>query len=238
MPDLTVDGFEEFFHGIHAQDPFPWQSRLVRWIHKASRWPELLDLPTGTGKTAALDVAVFLLALESEMQDRHAPARIVLAVDRRTIVDQAAARARQIGDGLVRAKGGVLQSARIRLQNLSATADPLHVSVLRGGIARYDTWARSPAQPSVIVSTVDQVGSRLLFRGYGVSDRMKSVNAGLLGNDCLLLLDEVHLSVPFRDTLRSLDRYRKWLECPLPDRWQVVEMSATADKRPKSTFTL
>ena len=65
----------------------PWQNRLLRHVLERG-WPETLDLPTGTGKTAVLDIAVFHLAREATSPERTAPVRIVLVVDRRTVVDQ------------------------------------------------------------------------------------------------------------------------------------------------------
>jgi CRISPR-associated endonuclease/helicase Cas3 len=236
MP-LAPEDFPAFFRDVHGAEPFPWQHRL---LHRVVRdgWPEVLDLPTGSGKTAALDVALFALALGIDASPRLAPLRIVYVVDRRTIVDQAFDRAVKIRDSLLRSSNEVTSRVRQRLVAISSDATPLRVALLRGGIARDDLWARTPDQPTIVVSTVDQVGSRLLFRGYGVTDSMKPVHAGLLGSDVLYLLDEVHLSQPFCETIAAAARYRSWAERPLPLPFVAVEMSATPGRHRAGSFAL
>ena len=89
---------------------------------------------------------------------------------------------------------------------------------------------RTPVQPTVVVSTVDQVGSRLLFRGYGVSNSMKPIHAGLLGADALLLLDEAHLSQPFVQTAidsRMFQSAGAWSEDKAAAPFAIVTLSAT-----------
>ena len=103
---------------------------------------------------------------------------------------------------------------------------PLDVYALRGGMYRETAWTRSPLQPTVIASTVDQVGSRLLFRGYGVSDSMKPIHAGLVGNDALILLDEAHCAKPFDQTMQAVKKYRGWNEIATPP-FSFVTMTAT-----------
>ncbi len=238
LPPLAAGDFAAFFRAVHGRDPFPWQERLARQVAEQG-WPNLLDLPTGTGKTAALDVAVFALALDAGKAPRLAPLRIVFVVDRRTIVDQAYERAEKIRKALVGAENELLRRVRDRLAQYTREGVPLRTALLRGGIAKDDTWTRTPDQPLIAVSTVDQVGSRLLFRGYGVSDSMKPVHAGLLGCDTLYLLDEVHLSQPFLETLKAIaGRYRSWAEHPLPNPFVMVEMSATPGAIPANAFRL
>ena len=237
-PPLDPGDFPAFFRAVHGHDPFPWQERLARLV-AGKGWPSVVDLPTGTGKTAALDVAVFALALDASRTPRSAPLRIVYVVDRRTIVDQAYERARTIQRGLAGASDGVVRRVRECLSRYGHDGVPLRTALLRGGIAHDDMWVRTPDQPLIAVSTVDQVGSRLLFRGYGVSDSMKPVHAGLLGSDVLYLLDEVHLSQPFRETLAAVGgRYRTWAEQPLLAPFVVVEMSATPGANVENAFRL
>jgi CRISPR-associated endonuclease/helicase Cas3 len=229
MDDLSQEHFARYFNAVHGHAPFPWQQRLLVEVVSTGRWPPLLDIPTGAGKTATIDVAVFHLAIEATRPaaERRAPRRIIMVVDRRTVVDQAYERAQVIERALCNAKDGVLRLVRERLCSLTEGVPPLARAQLRGGMPRDNSWARTPDQPLVAVSTVDQVGSRLLFRGYGVSDAMRPIHAGLLGHDTLFLLDEVHLSQPFLETLEAIRHYRKWTTSPLPDRWQCVPMSAT-----------
>lgn len=238
LPPLDAAEFPEFFSAVYGYAPFPWQTRLAGLV-AVQGWPGVLDLPTGAGKTAAIDVAVFALALDAGRSSRTAARRIAFVVDRRTIVDQAFERAQHLARILSEGASPVVARVSARLRSLSLDGPPLLTAQLRGGIARDDGWARTPDQPLVVVSTVDQVGSRLLFRGYGVSDEMKPVHAGLLGNDVLYLLDEVHLSQPFRETLHAVaHRYRGWASAPLAAPFGVVEMSATVGEPQTSTFHL
>lgn len=214
---LTPDDFAAFFDEVHDHKPFPWQERLLRQIAEPDgKWPRVLDLPTGSGKTAAIDIAVFHLALEADRTEaRRAPVRIAFVVDRRLVVDDAFARAYKLAKVLATAQAGsVAARVAVCLKRLSGDGPPLIARRLRGGIPRESDWTRTPAQPTVLCSTVDQIGSRLLFRGYGVTDSMKPVHAGLLGSDCLILLDEAHLAEPFRQTLEWVRTYQgvNWRE--------------------------
>ena len=218
MDRLAAGDFPAYFRGVHGYDPFPWQQRLTDQVLSAG-WPATIDLPTGTGKTAVLDTAVFALACGPA----DAPRRVVFVIDRRIVVDQVYERARQIRDAISSGGTEVLRRVRERINEL-ADGHPLGVVALRGGIPIEREWTHRPEQPWVLVSTVDQFGSRLLFRGYGVSRRMHPVHAGLAGNDCLVILDEVHLSAPFAETL---DQVAALPAGRLPKRYGIVHMSAT-----------
>jgi CRISPR-associated endonuclease/helicase Cas3 len=240
---MNPDDFARFYRAVHGYDPFPWQSRLCRAVCE-SDWPAVLALPTAAGKTSAIDVAVFALALQAgqPLAERRAPLRVFFVIDRRLVVDQAADHARRLRAALLNpAALNASDEDRAVVAQVAAAllryggAEPLRAAALRGGVYRDDRWADSPTQPTVCVTTVDQVGSRLLFRGYGLSEFARPVHAGLTGNDALYLLDEAHLSQPFLETLRRVGWYRDRLGSGGSfGPFRVVEISATPATPPEA----
>lgn len=240
MSELNAGNFADYFHDLWGFPPFAWQQALAERVltHSDAPWPEAIALPTAAGKTACLDVAVFALAAQATRLARGeaitAPRRIFFVVDRRIIVDEAYVRAERLAAALARAREGVLKTVADALRQIAHGESsgwegetPLTVHTLRGASYRSEAWARSPLQPAVIASTVDQVGSRLLFRAYGSRPGMWPVYAGLAANDSLILLDEAHCARPFLQTLQAIDRYRHWADSPLGRSFHPVVLSAT-----------
>ena len=238
---IGVEDFSPYFRELYGHDPYPWQRRLAEQVVTGS-WPGAVDLPTGSGKTACIDVAVFSLACQASLpaSERAAARRLFFCVNRRVIVDEAYRRAHHIATSLWHAEresgGGVLTKVAAALRvaagtDRDASTPPLDALELRGGIFRDNRWARSIRQPTVICTTLDQLGSRLLFRGYGVSAGAAPIQAALIAYDSVILLDEAHISRPFLQTLQQVQGYLE------PQRWAttgigvrpvaVVPMTAT-----------
>ena len=186
---LTAEGDEQF-------PPFRWQLRLLRRLIDGDL-PDAIDVPTGLGKTAVM--ALWLIA---RAEGADLPRRLVYVVDRRAVVDQATRFAEQLRTNLK-----AMPPAFVNGLGLSEGAN-LPISTLRGGFADNRDWLEDPSRPAIVVGTVDMVGSRLLFEGYGVSRRMRPYHAGLLGADTLVVLDEAHLCPPFEALLRQIAAQR------------------------------
>jgi CRISPR-associated endonuclease/helicase Cas3 len=243
VTSLSTSNFGTFHAAVHGgKPPFAWQQRLLEQIVRDKAWPRVLDLPTGAGKTTCIDIALFALALDAtnEAAERWCPRRVAMVVDRRIVVDQVAERGRFILRALLTSTDPIVVEVASRLRSLTRTGEePLGVFTLRGGMPKDDGWARTPDQPLVVASTVDQVGSRMLMQGYGVSQGMKPVHAGLLANDTLLLLDEVHLSEPFRQTLDQLARLRtRFSATGVKTRFAHAFLSATPGAGSTTPFSL
>ena len=243
MASLTASDFPAFFEAVHGFSPFPWQTRLASGVAEAvpgtRPWPEVLALPTASGKTCCIDIAVFALAVQADRPagDRTAARRVFFVVDRRIIVDEAYEHACRLAARLSEAQSGIPRQVADALRRLAGGETPLACTQLRGGLYRDEAWARSPLQPTVVASTVDQVGSRLFYRGYGLSTRSAAIHAGLVANDALMVLDEAHCANPFRQTLTAISRYRQWAAQPVEVPFDVLVMTATprtAD--PSATF--
>ena len=191
MPTFTA-----FYRAINGRDPFPWQARLADQVAATEQWPAEIGVPTGLGKTACLDIAVWWLASQADREpaERTAPTRIWWLVNRRMLVDSTAEHAEAISDALRDPSAAAVATVADRLRSLAAdaAADPLEVIRLRGGVpTRRPT---DPSQPAVVLSTLPMYGSRLLFRGYGSTRSMRPIDAALAGTDSLVLLDEAHLA--------------------------------------------
>ncbi|WP_165221135.1 type I-G CRISPR-associated helicase/endonuclease Cas3g [Aquisphaera insulae] len=243
MADAGIVGFREYFRALHGEDrePYSWQQRLAD-LAVEGKWPAAIDLPTGAGKTACLDIAIYALARQAALPaaQRTAPRRIFFCVNRRVVVSEAYDRvwkiARALWDSEAKTGSPVLRSIASALRTVGGTTDerdlpPFDVLELRGGIYLDNRWARSASQPTVVCTTIDQLGSRLLFRGYGVSPNAAPVQASLIAYDSLVLLDEAHISRPFLQTLTNVEEHLRPRK-DAPDGigrpiMKVVPMSAT-----------
>lgn len=217
MNALSTADFATFMTEVHGHPPFPWQQALLERILEDGAWPDVLDVPTGLGKTSVIDVHVFAAAILPQASRR----RMFLVVDRRLIVDEAFEHAQCLERALQQATEGV--SKRVATALLQEGDDvPLQVSRMRGGVTWSWLWLNRPDRFAVIVGTVDQIGSRLLFRGYGVGEYLRPIDAALVGADSLIVLDEAHLAEPFRATATAAATLGARERPPV-----IVTMSAT-----------
>jgi len=192
--------FATLFEELTGNRPLSWQTRLYdEWLSQG-RVPQVIDLPTGLGKTMVM--AIWLIARINHPD--KIPTRLIYVVDRRTVVDQATELATKLRDKYGKAK--------------------LAISTLRGQLADKREWSRDPSHPAIIIGTVDLIGSALLFSGYRSSFKRRPLEAGLLGQDSLLVLDEAHLSKPFEKLIKSISEF----QCNQGKPMSVIRMSATS----------
>lgn len=236
--------FEAAFHALTSREPFPWQRLAFQKLVQGSQPPTQLNLPTGTGKTSLIPIWLIALAWQSSQGNGITlPRRLVWVVNRRVVVDQASQEAQDLIDRITGLESVPESDRRNSLLSLneqlrrisflgSAGRKPIAVSTLRGQMADNAEWSIDPSRPAIIVGTVDMIGSRLLFSGYGLGKSRRPYHAGLLGQDAWVVLDEAHLTPAFAELIlscRSIQGHRKPL---LP--FVVTLLSATQrDVRPQ-----
>jgi CRISPR-associated endonuclease/helicase Cas3 len=215
--------FDDDFTLLTGSPPFPWQRALYeRFV--TGNFAEVCDLPTGLGKTSV--IVLWLLALA---RNPKLPRRLVYVVNRRTVVDQSTVEAERLRTRLLALGARHLHDSLDALAAVPAE-HPLVISTLRGEFADNGAWRRDPSRPAIIVGTVDMIGSRLLFSGYGCGFRSRPLHAGFLGQDALLVHDEAHLEPAFQSLLTAIAEEQHRSNEPRP--LKVLALSATVRTEP------
>jgi CRISPR-associated endonuclease/helicase Cas3 len=148
------------------------------------------------------------------------------------VVDQATNEVENLRDNITHA--GLFDSLTdLCAIPLEKDEPPLALSTLRGQFADNREWSKDPARPAVIAGTVDMIGSRLLFSGYGIGYKAKPLHAGFLGQDVLLVYDEAHLEPAFQSLLVRIQKEQE--RCKEFRSFRVLELSATSRERQDSS---
>jgi len=177
--------------------PFRYQCRLAE-----EPWPELLDVPTGMGKTAAVVLAWLWKrgwrdGGRHEKPDVDTPRRLVYCLPMRVLVEQTE------------------RNVCRWLENLAVAGAPgenkVSVHLLMGGSedVKKPTWADYPEEDAILIGTQDMLLSRALMRGYGMSRYQWPVHFAWLHNDALWVFDEVQLMGPGLKTSAQLEAFRR-----------------------------
>ncbi|MCX7665751.1 MAG: type I-U CRISPR-associated helicase/endonuclease Cas3 [Gemmataceae bacterium] len=207
------DLFTNEFKNMTGYAPFRWQRALYEDWFQIGKIPKSCHIPTGLGKTSV--IAIWLIALAN---NHKVPRRLVYVVNRRTVVDQTT---------------DEVQKYATRLpKNLPSLA----ISTLRGQFADNRQWSADPSVPAVICGTVDMIGSRLLFSGYGLGFKSRPLHAGFLGQDVLLVHDEAHLEPAFQKLIEEISNEQNRAKDLFPI--QVMELTATSRSGQSETFEL
>lgn len=222
--------FAKRFEALTGNAPFPWQECLFLWFLSDTILPADVSLPTGTGKTSIMAIWLLALAERSAADSRQnsIPRRLVWVVNRRVVVDQATNEVEQISRRINASAIVELEPVRSALGKLSGetSGEVLGISTLRGQFEDNAEWRGDPSRPAVIVGTVDMIGSRLLFSGYGVGFKARPLHAGFLGQDVLLVHDEAHLEPAFQELLIAIRDEQK--RCGDFGKFHVMALSATS----------
>jgi len=236
--------FDPIFKALTGYNPLRWQKRLYEKLLSGDV-PASIDLPTGIGKTSI--IVIWLIAFAVQAITRKAPClprRLIYIVNRRTVVDQATQIAEKIRKRLLGQEEvssderAVLDCLKEALQQVAAIEKepPLAISTLRGELADNEEWKADPTRPAIIIGTIDMIGSKLLFSGYGDSYRMRPHHAGLIGQDAIIIHDEAHLTPAFSELLHAVRAEQLWSKEPRPIR--IIELSATQRKTQGKKFCL
>ncbi|MDA1277989.1 MAG: CRISPR-associated endonuclease Cas3'' [Verrucomicrobia bacterium] len=220
--------FSQFFTKATRVAPYPYQCRLAcgpdadparseTLCHNSECRSQLINIPTGLGKTAAVVLAWLWNRAgrengewKRENGERSAavsvwPRRLVYCLPMRTLVEQTQTEVHKWLQHLLNnaANLGISGQARQDLEWLHEYS-PV---ILMGGEDAGE-WDIHPERPAVLIGTQDMLLSRALNRGYGMSRYRWPMHFGLLNNDALWVMDETQLMGVGVETSAQLDGFR------------------------------
>ncbi len=191
-----MDDFTSFFQtALDTEDtPYPYQVSLAT----GSDWPELLDIPTGLGKTAAV---VLAWLFKRHQGDPATPRRLVYCLPMRVLVEQTY-------DNII------AWLERLDCFAANVTEEGISVHRLMGGEADTRSWVAHPERDMILIGTQDMLLSRALMRGYGMSRYRWPMDFALLHHDALWVFDEIQLMGAGLPTSTQLEAFRRLPEMP------------------------
>ncbi len=192
--------YQEFFSRATGYPPYDYQVRLA----EADPWPDLLEAPTGVGKTEAIVLGwLWRRRYADKTVSAATPRRLAYTLPMRVLVEQ----------------------TRDRLKTcFERLGENMPVEILMGGEEKSD-WDLYPEREAVLIGTQDMLLSCAINRGYALSRARWPMPFGLLNNDCLWVFDEVQLMGSGLATTAQMAAFREalktWSQC------QTLWMSAT-----------
>ena len=210
--------FDDFFRQAtktksepHGRDAYPYQSRFA----VDDELPELLNVPTGVGKTATAILGwLYRRRFHTDKHiQRTTPRRLIFCLPMRVLVEQTRDFARDWLEqlGMLTEKPGDEHPVDGWAAQHGDTGRRLAVSVLMGGSERDELrdWTLWPERDAILIGTQDMLLSRALNRGYASGRARWPMEFALLNNDCLWVFDEVQLMGSGLATTAQLAAFRE-----------------------------
>lgn len=186
--------YDEFFRTATGNAPYAYQRRLAGDTAGRACASQLINIPTGLGKTAAVVLAwLWNRVVHPDAAHRATwPRRLVICLPMRTLVDQTEE----------------VAQAWLKSINLS---ERVRVHILMGGEDREGMrdWDLQPEADAILIGTQDMLLSRALNRGYGLSRYRWPMHFALLNNDALWVFDELQLMGVSVETSAQLNAFRQ-----------------------------
>jgi CRISPR-associated endonuclease/helicase Cas3 len=199
--------YQDFFKQCTSFSPYPWQQRFSRWDGETVA---VVCTPTGAGKEAGSIIPW----LHAHKVGNASTTRLLYALPTRSLVDQVYENTRKV---------------------VQASGLSIKVYCLKGGLIEHG-FEQDLTMPAIVIGTQDQLLSRALNRGFGVSWGQRPLHCAALTNDCRWVLDEIQLAGVGYSTLVQL--YKHWRNLGTYGNVQLCLMSATFDQRPLKELNL